>query len=157
MACAASLAVQSVIRKENLLENNLKQGAYLLSLLKSRLLSPNSPAAPHVFDIRGGGLWFGIEFVVPAEKFATQKFAMVVQARCLDNGLIIMGLTGGAAVDGKSGDHCMLSPAYNVTREEVCNFNLLCYLAEVGMYDQIEKIVDIFVQSVEDVVKESGL
>lgn len=124
MACAASLAVQSVIRKENLLENNLKQGSHLLSLLKSRLLSPNSPAAPYVFDIRGGGLWYCIEFAVPVEKFTTQKFAMVVQARCLTSGLVIMGFTGGSAIDGKSGDHCMLSPAYNVTREEVSNLSI---------------------------------
>lgn len=127
MACAASLAVQSVIRKENLLENNLKQGSHLLSLLKSRLFSPNSPAAPYVFDIRGGGLWYCIEFAVPAEKFTTQKFAMVVQARCLTNGLVIMGFTGGSTIDGKSGDHCMLSPAYNVTQEEVSNsLSIIC-------------------------------
>ncbi|KAF8495067.1 pyridoxal phosphate-dependent transferase [Gautieria morchelliformis] len=139
MACAASLAVQTVIRKDNLLANNLKQGAHLFSLLRSRLLAPDSPVAQYVFDIRGGGLWYGIEFAVPSKKFATEKFGMLVQARCLVNGLIIMGLTGGADIEGKSGDHCMLSPAYNVTREE------------------IETIVDIFVQSVEEVVRESGL
>ena len=125
MACAASLAVQSVIRKENLLANNLKQGAHLFSLLRSRLLAPNCSAAPYVFDIRGGGLWYGIEFAVPAQNFSTQKFAMMVQARCMDNGLIIMGLTGGADIEGKSGDHCMLSPAYNITQEEVGE-NLIC-------------------------------
>lgn len=125
IACAASLAVQSVVRKENLLANNLKQGAYLFSLLQSRLLAPKCLAAPYVFDIRGGGLWYGIEFVVPTEKFPTQKFAMLVQARCMDNDLIIMGFTGGADIEGKTGDHCMLSPAYNVTREEVGDeFNL---------------------------------
>ncbi|KAF8579874.1 PLP-dependent transferase [Ramaria rubella] len=139
MACAASLAVQHVIRKENLLVNNVKQGAHLLSLLRSRLQSSTSPAAPYVFDIRGGGLWYGIEFAVPAEKFPGQKFAMQVQARALTNGLVIMGLTGGADLLSKTGDHCMLSPAYNVTRE------------------QIESIVDIFVQSVEEIVRENGL
>jgi len=119
LACAASLAVQDVLQKENLLENNRKQGAYLFSLLKERLLSPNSPVAPYVFDIRGGGLWYAVEFEVPPEKMKGQKFAMVVQARCIDNGLVIMGFTGGANLEGTKGDHCMLSPAYNVTREEV--------------------------------------
>lgn len=157
MACAASLAVQAVIRKENLLANNLKQGAHLFSLLQSRLLSPNCLAAPYVFDIRGGGLWYGIEFAVPEEKFPNQKFGMLVQARCLVNGLIIMGMSGGADIKGKRGDHCMLSPAYNVTREEVGNINDPLYFSLIAGAQQIEKIVDIFVLSVEEVVRETSL
>lgn len=164
MACAAALAVQSVIRRENLLANNLEQGAYMFTLLKTRLLSPNTPAAPYVFDIRGGGLWYGIEFAVPSEKLGTKRFAMLVQARCLDNDLVIMGLTGGATMEGKSGDHCMLSPAYNVNRNEVglpkaLAPRMLFIESALALYVilQIEKIVDIFVQSVEEIVRETGL
>ena len=62
LACAASLAVQKVIQKEDLLVNARKQGAYLSSLLKERLWGPNAFAAPYTFDIRGAGCWWGIEF-----------------------------------------------------------------------------------------------
>ena len=64
---------------------------------------------------------------------------MLVQARALDNGLIVMGMTGGANLQGTKGDHIILSPAYNITKE------------------QIEKIVDIFSQSVEEVLKEHNV
>jgi adenosylmethionine-8-amino-7-oxononanoate aminotransferase len=57
-----------------------------------------------------------------------------MQAECLNNGLIIIGMSGGASLDGTKGDHCMLAPAYNVTKEE------------------IEAIADIFVRSVEAVL-----
>ena len=61
-----------------------------------------------------------------AKGYAGKTFAIDVQARALENGLIIMGFTGGANIEGTKGNHNMLSPAYNVTKEEV------------------EKIVDVF-------------
>lgn len=142
LACAASLAVQKVIVSENLLENIRTQGDYLAQLLRQKLQSPNAIAAPYTFDIRGGGGFWGIEFDFSSPEAKVldlkgQKFAMLVQARCLENGLVIMGLTGGANLEGTEGDHCILSPAYNVRREE------------------IEKIADRFVQSVEDILRES--
>ncbi|KAI9062551.1 PLP-dependent transferase [Trametes sanguinea] len=148
LACAASLAVQKVIADENLLENvRTLIGPTMGALLRERLQGPNAPARPFVFDIRGGGAWWGIEFDFDGPEAAgkvdlakvKEPFAMAVQARALENGLIIMGFTGGASLDGKKGQHCMLSPAYNVTKE------------------QIEAIVDGFVRSVEQVLKEAGL
>ena len=68
-----------------------------------------------------------------------RQFAMLVQARALKNGLIVMGMVGGANLEGTKGDHIILAPAYNVTKEE------------------IEKIVDIFVKSVEEILSESGV
>jgi E3 ubiquitin-protein ligase TRIP12 len=142
LACAASLAVQEVIASENLLENVNKQGQYLAELLGKKLCSPNAIAAPYTFDIRGGGMFWGIEFDFTSPEaskldFRGQQFAMLVQARCLENGLIIMGFTGGANLEGTQGNHCLLAPAYNVTRKEV------------------DEIVKIFVLSVEEVLRES--
>lgn len=96
VACAASFAVQKVIEEENLLENLRTQGTYLESLLRSRLTSPNARAAPFVFDIRGGGGFWGIEFDFTgpeAERIDLQgkQFGLLVQARALENGLVIMG------------------------------------------------------------------
>jgi adenosylmethionine-8-amino-7-oxononanoate aminotransferase len=135
------LAVQRVIASENLLENVNIQGEYLAELLGTQLQSPNALPAPYTFDIRGGGMFWGIEFDFTSPEaanvdFKGQEFAMLVQARCLENGLIIMGFTGGANLDGTQGNHCILAPAYNVTRTEV------------------EEIVKIFVSSVEEVLKE---
>lgn len=96
VACAASLAVQKAILEENLLENMRVQGLYLEELLRKRLTSPNAQAAPFVFDIRGGGGFWGIEFDFTCPEaarvnFQGKQFALLVQARALENGLIIMG------------------------------------------------------------------
>ena len=163
MACAASLAVQNVIEEENLLENIRIQGAYLgLSvtirlveqkkskngliigkLLQERLTGPNSLASPYTFDVRGGGGFWAVEFDFSSDKnvvdFKGESFAMLAQARALENGLIVMGMVGGANLEGTKGDHIILAPAYNVTKEE------------------IENIVEIFVRSVEEILSESGV
>ncbi|CAL1713972.1 unnamed protein product [Somion occarium] len=144
IACAASLAVQNVVTSENLLENARTQGAYLSSLLSSRLRSPTSPLAPFVFDVRGSGAWWAVEFDFdtpspdkPSVDFKGGNFGTLVQAKCLDNGLVIMGFHGGANVEGTKGDHTMFSPAYNVTKE------------------QVEEIVDRFVKSAEEVLSKA--
>lgn len=141
ITCAAALAVQKVIAEEGLLANCRKQGAKLSELLRNRLSAANSPAAPFVFDIRGGGLFWGIEFdfTVPEAEgydFGGKKFGGLVQAQCLKNDTIIIGMSGGANLEGTQGDHCILAPAYNVTDAEV------------------EKIVDSFAKSVEEVLAE---
>ncbi|EKM50677.1 uncharacterized protein PHACADRAFT_130094 [Phanerochaete carnosa HHB-10118-sp] len=142
LACAASLAVQKVIVEENLLENARKMGAHLSMLLREKLLSPNCIAAPYVFDIRGAGCWWGVEFDFDGPQcrrldLKGANFAIVVQQRALDKGLIIMGMTGTATLDGSKGDVIMLSPAYNITKE------------------QVEDIVTVFVATVEEVLSES--
>ncbi len=48
-----------------------------------------------------------------------------------------MGFNGGGNLEGTKGDHIILAPAYNVKQE------------------QIEKLVDILVQSVEEIVAEA--
>ena len=141
IACAASLAVQKVIANENLLANARQQGEYLSSLLKERLWGPNAFAAPYTFDIRGAGCWWGIEFDFSSPDAAKvdlrgQSFAIAVQQRALDHDLIIMGMSGTSSLDGTRGDAILLSPAYNVTKE------------------QVERIVDVFVQTVEEVIRE---
>ena len=115
---------------------------YLARLLRKRLQSQNALAAPFTFDVRGGGAFWSVEFDFTGPEAANidlkgKAFAMEVQARCLKHGLIVMGMTGCANLENTQGDHIMLAPAYNVTQEE------------------IEKIVDIFVKSTEEVLRES--
>ena len=155
------MAVQNVIEEENLLENIRVQGSYLglsvkhsLSetivykqsligkLLQDRFSGQNSLASPYTFDVRGGGGFWAVEFDFSGDKivdFKGESFAMLVQARALQKGLIVMGMVGGANLEGTKGDHIILAPAYNVTKEE------------------IEKIVDIFVNSAEEILSESGV
>jgi E3 ubiquitin-protein ligase TRIP12 len=142
LSCAAAIAVQKVIGAENLLENGRQTGELLARRLRERLQSPNSLARPLVFDVRGGGSLWAVEFDLTGPEgrrldLKGQRLAMVVQARCLENGLIVMGMTGGANIEGIEGDHIIISPAYNITLEEV------------------ERVVDIFVDSLEQVLKES--
>lgn len=55
ISCAAALAVQKTIREESLLERVREMGAYLESQLRQRLEDH-----PHVGDIRGKGLFWGV-------------------------------------------------------------------------------------------------
>ena len=138
LCCAASLAVQKILQKENLLENIQIQGELLGSLLRSRLLGSGAVAAPYVFDIRGKGGFWAVEFDITGKnalELGGKRFGPLVEDRCFKNGMMIMGMSGGANYEGTLGDHCMFAPAYNVTAEE------------------ITRIVDIFVQSVEEVIK----
>ncbi|GLB41852.1 putative class-III pyridoxal-phosphate-dependent aminotransferase family protein [Lyophyllum shimeji] len=142
LACAAALAVQEVIESENLLENIRVQGAYLESLLQKGLRGPNALAAPYTFDIRGGGGFWAVEFDFSDAAnldFKGIAFAMRVQAHALEHSLVVMGMTGGSNLEGTKGDHIILAPAYTVTKEE------------------IEKIAAMFVQSVEEVLRECSI
>ncbi|KAH8832939.1 hypothetical protein DL96DRAFT_1667384 [Flagelloscypha sp. PMI_526] len=123
LAAATALAVQRAIASENLLENCKKQGAYLAQRLQERFRG-DSPIAPFVFDIRGGGLFWAIEFdlTVPDKtkyNFHEKKFAMLLQDQALLDGVVIMAFTGGSNVEGTVGEHIIFAPAYNVTKEEV--------------------------------------
>ena len=111
-------------------------------LLHQGLLAEGAIAKPFTFDIRGRGAFWGIEFDFSGYEannldFKRNSFAILVQARCLKNGLIVIGMNGGANIDGSKGDHLILGPAYNATTEE------------------IRKIVEIFVKSVDEVLMDS--
>jgi adenosylmethionine-8-amino-7-oxononanoate aminotransferase len=142
LSCAAAIAVQKVIAVENLLENGRQTGEYLARLLGERLQSPGALAQPFVFDVRGGGSFWAVEFDSTGSEYRRLDLkgqsAKVVQARCMARGLIVMGMTGGANMKGTEGDLIIFAPAYNIRREEV------------------ERVVEIFVSSLEEVLVESG-
>lgn len=114
VACAAALAVQKVIREENLLANCREQGDYM-----SRLLHEKLDSHPNVGDIRGVGLFLGIEFV--ANKATKEPFDPVfkvakrVQDMALSTKYNLAIYTGNGTADGVRGDHIILSPALNST------------------------------------------
>jgi len=124
LSCAAAIAVQKVIAAENLLENGRQTGEYLAQLLCERLQSGGALAQPFVFDVRSGGSFWATEFDSTGPKgrrldLKGQRLAMVLQARWLEKGLIVMGMTGGSNIKRTEGDLICLRLGYNVTRKEV--------------------------------------
>ncbi|KAM7204525.1 Pyridoxal phosphate-dependent transferase [Rhypophila sp. PSN 637] len=116
--CAAALEVQRIIREENLLENVRSQGALLEKLLKE-LLGDH----PNVGNIRGRGLFWGIEFVADKETLRAFPSDEHVSLQITELGLgekYQIGVYPGAgSVNGLEGDHIILSPAFNVTSDEI--------------------------------------
>ena len=72
LVCAAALAVLEAIKKERLLENAVRMGAYLQERLRK--------ISPLVKEVRGFGLMIGCELKVPAAKIAeeAQKNGLLV-------------------------------------------------------------------------------
>ena len=117
-SCAAILEVQSIIRENNLLTNVRAQGARLEKGLRRALQDH-----PNVGDIRGRGLFWGIEFVkdkVTKEPFDV-KLGIAKQLWDLSTSepfnMTIYPCTGSA--DGNDGDHIILAPPYIVTSEQI--------------------------------------
>ena len=109
LACAAALAVQRVIQRDHLLENGKARGAQLEKALRARF-----GKHPHVGDIRGRGLFQGLELV--AERATKQPFdpARRVHARvkseAFARGLCVYPM--GGTIDGRAGDHVLLAPPF---------------------------------------------
>ncbi len=108
-ATAAGLAVMRVLQDENLLENVRNTG----DLLKNRLREVFSEH-PHVGDIRGRGLFVGIELVEDREtKTGIRKelgAPTAIRNAAMENGLICY--PGGGSVDGSNGAHILLAPPF---------------------------------------------
>ncbi len=110
-AVAASLATQKVIREENLLENVVTRGSEIREQLRSAFASH-----PYVGDVRGRGLFIGVEFVADRDKKTPLDPALKthnkIQTTAMDNGLLCYGM--GGTIDGRNGDHILLAPPYNL-------------------------------------------
>jgi adenosylmethionine-8-amino-7-oxononanoate aminotransferase len=98
-----------VIRRDNLLANVRTQGAYLMRRLQERFGNH-----PFVGDVRGRGLFQGVEIV--ADRATKEAFdpARKVHARikqeAMNRGLMVYPM--GGTVDGLRGDHVLLAPPF---------------------------------------------
>ena len=114
VACAAALAVQQVIERDGLLANVRARGTSLATRLAREFADH-----PHVGDIRGRGLFYGIELV--RDRATKEPFdpAGQLHARVKREGMArgLMTYPMGGTVDGRSGDHILLAPPFIV--EEV--------------------------------------
>jgi adenosylmethionine-8-amino-7-oxononanoate aminotransferase len=116
MAAAAALAVQEVIARDGLLEAVRARGAQLMRSLRAALGDH-----PHVGDIRGRGLFVGVEFVLDrASKRPFDPSCRVharVKTAAMERGLMVYPM--GGTIDGARGDHALIAPPFIVAEAEV--------------------------------------
>ena len=116
VACAAALAVQRVIQRDGLLAQVRERGAQLQAALQRTF-----GGHPNVGDIRGRGLFWGLEFV--SDRNTRQWFdpALKLHARlkaaAMREGLMVYPM--GGTVDGRCGDHVLLAPPFISTPEDI--------------------------------------
>jgi adenosylmethionine-8-amino-7-oxononanoate aminotransferase len=116
VACAAALAVQQVIERDGLLARVRESGARLESLLRETFR-----AHPHIGDIRGRGLFWGIELVRERGSKAPFDPGLKLHARikreAMALGLMVYPM--GGTVDGRYGDHVLLAPPFIIDGPEL--------------------------------------
>ena len=116
LACAGALAVQRVIRRDNLLANVNKQGETLMRRLGDRFGNHH-----HVGDVRGRGLFQAIELVqdrATKEPFDPgHKLHARIKQQAMQRGLMVYSM--GGTLDGVRGDHVLLAPPFIVEARDV--------------------------------------
>jgi adenosylmethionine-8-amino-7-oxononanoate aminotransferase len=116
VACAAALAVQQVIERDDLLAQCRSRGELLMGRLRQTFGDH-----PNVGDIRGRGLFIGLEFVkdwASREPFdpALQMNATLKRV-AMENGLMCYPM--GGTIDGRRGDHLLLAPPFIATEDDI--------------------------------------
>jgi adenosylmethionine-8-amino-7-oxononanoate aminotransferase len=115
-ACAAALEVQRVIADEHLLDNVKARGEQLRSLLREHYAQH-----PYIGDVRGRGLFVGVELVqdratkTPFD--AKLKLHAAIKREAFQRGLMVYPM--GGTVDGKIGDHVLLAPPFICTPRDI--------------------------------------
>lgn len=116
MAAAAGLAVQETIRREGLLANVVAMGAELERQLTERLGNHR-----HVGDIRGRGLFRGVELVADrgTKNPFDPKFKLhsLIKKEAMARGLMVYPM--GGTINGRVGDHVLLAPPFIVDRDDI--------------------------------------
>jgi hypothetical protein len=115
-ACAGALAVQKRLHEDGLLKKVTPMGALL-----ERKLRDAFENHPHVGDIRGRGLFRGVEIV---EDRATKKpfdpklrMHARVKRKAMQAGLMCYPM--GGTIDGVQGDHVLLAPPFIVDETQL--------------------------------------
>jgi hypothetical protein len=115
-ACAGALAVQRVIQEEHLLDNVKERGEQLRQLLREKFSDH-----PHVGDVRGRGLFVGVEFVQDRLSKAAFDPRLKVHAQLKVSGMQqgLLTYPSGGTVDGVRGDHVLLAPPFICTEADI--------------------------------------
>ncbi|MEZ5447963.1 MAG: aminotransferase class III-fold pyridoxal phosphate-dependent enzyme [Thiolinea sp.] len=119
-ACAAGLAVL-----QSLLERDLVSRVQVMGERLDQALQAEFGAHPQVGDIRGRGLFRGIEVV--QDRASKQPFAPCAQiakrlkAAAFAEGLICYPMSG--TIDGENGDHVLLAPPFIIEEAQLTSWS----------------------------------
>ncbi|MFT5139219.1 MAG: adenosylmethionine-8-amino-7-oxononanoate aminotransferase [Lysobacterales bacterium] len=114
--CAAGVAVAKIIEEQNLLSNVQEMGKTLKNALESEFKNH-----PNVGDIRGRGMFLGVELV--SDRMSKSAIGSIPQLplkirnTAMRNGLICY--PGGGTVNGVDGAHVLLAPPFIYNNDHV--------------------------------------
>ena len=116
VACAAALATVKTIIADGLLNQVERQGNKLQAKLKAALMP-----LPFIGDIRGRGLFIGIELVSDKGSKAplpvSTEANKVVKKLAMEHGLMCYPMAG--TINGVEGHHILLAPPFIITDEQL--------------------------------------
>ncbi|MDH5355996.1 MAG: aspartate aminotransferase family protein [Gammaproteobacteria bacterium] len=116
VACAAANAVVNAILGRGLIQRVQSRGEQVMQALKNQF-----SGHPHIGDIRGRGLFLGLEIVQDRDsKDAFDPSLAINQAfkkTAFENGLICYPM--GGTIDGNQGDHVLLAPPFIIEDSHV--------------------------------------
>ncbi|MCC6007872.1 MAG: aspartate aminotransferase family protein [Rhodobacteraceae bacterium] len=116
VAAAAAGAVVRAILNRGLLQDVEARGAELRARLEHRF-----GQHLHVGDIRGRGLFLGLEFVAERDSKAPfppeRRLHAHIKRAAMDQGLICYPM--GGTIDGQRGDHVLLAPPFTLGSDQV--------------------------------------
>ncbi|WP_010101262.1 aspartate aminotransferase family protein [Verminephrobacter aporrectodeae] len=116
VACAAALAVQKVIQRDELLPKVRADGQAFGAMLQQALGDH-----PRVGDIRGRGFFWGVELVADRGSKrpfpAALKLHAAIKKDAMARGLLCYPM--GGTVNGVDGDHVLLAPPFIASRDDL--------------------------------------
>ncbi len=115
-AAAAALAVQKILAEDHLLENVQAMGTLLRTALQQQFADH-----PHIGDIRGRGLFLGLELVLDRNSKtpfdATTGLNTLIKKTAMQQGLMCYPMSG--TIDGVNGHHILLAPPYIINPSQI--------------------------------------
>ena len=115
VACAAGLAAVSILERDGLVERAARVGEHI-----GRRLKENLGESPHVADIRGLGMMWGVEFVKDRQTLApfprSEKITERLYRTLFEQGIILYKSVGMA---GTNGDGLIVAPPFVITEEQI--------------------------------------
>ncbi len=115
-AAAAALAVQQTIAEDHLLENVITMGASLRAALEQQFADH-----PYIGDIRGRGLFLGLELVLDRDSKTpfdpTTDLHILIKKAAMQQGLMCYPMAG--TIDGVHGHHILLAPPFIINHGQV--------------------------------------
>jgi adenosylmethionine-8-amino-7-oxononanoate aminotransferase len=115
-AAAAGVAVVNAMLDRKLIPRVQTQGSKLLAALHSQF-----GQHPNVGDIRGRGLFQGVELVADRDTKApfdpSRRIAPKIKTAAFDAGLICYPMSG--TIDGQTGDHVLLAPPFIISDNQI--------------------------------------